>query len=496
MNAGEMAVTDFCEVHPFTGTKTVADQLTDNGFLVIKNEATVFGIITTSDYIRKPHSLVIDCIDPKPEIGFDDNLENILDIFTQSGQPALPVYRGALFHGVLTPKIILQKMADFHQDWVTTEKYEETLREKKILVAGIGHDFRNLLNIMIGGISASLRHDKDPQVSLQALQKAEQAALAAKKLSRQLLLFSEETAPLAEVIDLGAVLEESIPFYTNGSGVSLHFESQPGLFPVSGNIAQMNQVFHNLTINAIQAMPDGGQLTVRLDRTRIDDKNDLPVKSGDYVRIQFEDSGNGIPKKYHQKIFDPKFTTKPKGTGLGLSIVYNIVSGHRGHITVSSEGVKGTTFTIYLPVVTGLPDSQVNQDTLFSSIEHKTDQKRILLIDDNTDILDVTGKFISHLGHRVETATSSSTAQALYKKSLETQDPFDVVLLDLEIPGDVGGEIIMQQLLAIDPHIKGVITSGYPDHPVVRQYRDFGFTNALCKPYAYKELKDLIDGCN
>lgn len=494
IKAGEVSSTSYVEIPPFSGTKSVMDQLTAEKFLVVKDDKGFQGIVTLKDYVRKPHSLIIDCIDAKPRIDFEDDLGHALSILKESKQTALPVFKEEEFHGVFSVDAVFSFVSEQLLKNFSEAKGEAAIQATRTLVAGLGHDFRNLLNVIIGGITISLQQQIDNPEMIQALQSAERASLAAKNLCRHLLSFARAETPKREVVDLVKLMRESISFYTINSQVTPTFHLESGPLPVSINIDHINQIISNITINAIQAMPEGGALNIRLRRDQIDDNSDLPLQPGEYACLEFEDSGIGIHSKYRNKIFDPNFTTKPKGSGLGLSIAYNILLRYDGHITVESQIGKGANFKVYLPVADISEALEIKQETNFTKIEKKSKQKNVLVMDDNPEILKMLEQYLSHLGHRVKTATSSAETLYLFKEAIKAKSPFDMVLLDLVLPGDASGEQVMRTLLEIDPNAKGFITSGYPDHEIMLKCREKGFAGSISKPFALVDLKAILDG--
>ncbi len=493
MKAGDLVVTSFPEISPFTETRDLQERLASEKFFVVMDTEGFQGIVTVADYLRRPHKLIIDCVEDKPKINFDDDLSQAMLTLKESGHSALPVFKGDEFYGVFSEEAVFNFASEIILQGLCESTNEESVRATRILAAGLGHDFNNLLTVILGGITISLRQEIKSQEQTIALQKAERAAVAAKKLSRQLLLFSREEAPKKETVDLAKLIAESVSFYTLNSGVTTKFHFETDTLPVHANIDQLNQIFSNLTVNAIQAMPEGGEIFFRLRQVAITEDSDLPLHAGKYNCIEVEDTGTGIPKKYLHKIFDPNFTTKPKGSGLGLAISYSVITKHDGHITVESEKGKGTKFTIYLPTADSCQAQEVLEETSFTRIENQSKQKNFLVMDDNLDNLELLERYLTHLGHRVKTANSSKKTLRLYKEALKGEDPFDAALLDLILPGDAGGEEVMRALLNLDAEAKGIITSGYGGHEIMVNHQEYGFSGSITKPYRLSELRAMLE---
>ena len=313
IKAGDISSSSYVEISPYCGTKAAMDQLVSEGFLVVREKEQFKGIITIKDYINNPHNLIIDCIVSKPEIKFGDDLSHALRVLKDSKQPALPIFKDDEFHGVFSTEAAFQFVSEKLLKEFPDSLGDEAIMATRTLVAGLGHDFLNLLNIIIGGITVALRYKIDNEELIANLQMIERASLAAKKLSRQLLSFARTEAPEREIYDLVKLISESISFYTVNSGITPEFDfGSDVLLPVAVNVDQINQVFSNITVNAIQAMPEGGKLSIRLRRIHVDESTELPLQAGEYACLEFKDTGVGIARKYLQKIFDPSFNTETK----------------------------------------------------------------------------------------------------------------------------------------------------------------------------------------
>jgi CheY-like chemotaxis protein len=253
----------------------------------------------------------------------------------------------------------------------------------------------------------------------------------------------------------------------------------------------MSRVINNLLINAQQAMPEGGTVSIHAANVTISSDSHepaLPLEDGDYVRIDIKDTGMGIPVSHMPRIFDPYFTTKQKGSGLGLSIAYSVVKSHNGYISVDSRIGKSTTFHIYLPASSKAPaQSPTTEEPLTSG------RLRVLVMEDQEAIREVIRLILEDSeGHDVEFAEDGLRAIELYEGAREEARPFDVVLMDLTIPGRMGGKEAIKKLLTIDPHARAIIVSGYSNDPVMSRFRDYGFKGVIRKPFEIDELLDTL----
>ena len=359
-----------------------------------------------------------------------------------------------------------------------------------VLAGGIAHDFNNILVSVIGNISLLERITGTDQKVAELLAEAKNASLRAKDLTAKLLTFAKGGDPVKKVEVLPHSLKESVSFMLSGSNVKCTYDIEEKLWAVHMDKGQINQVVQNLIQNAVQAMPDGGNITLTCRNKELVD-DDLPgLSGGRYVQLAIADTGVGIEKKNIEKIFDPYFSTKQKGStkgsGLGLSIVRSIISKHGGTVQVESEPGKGSTFTLYLPA-TSAPDQAVDQQMILPSGKGK-----ILLMDDEETIHKVVGEMLSFIGYECLHAYDGEEALVIYQEQQQKNAPIDLVIMDLTIPGGMGGAAAIKKLKAFDPAAKAIVSSGYSDDPIVQNYRAEGFSQTISKPYQLLELSQVI----
>ncbi|HGE70520.1 TPA: response regulator [Candidatus Poribacteria bacterium] len=367
---------------------------------------------------------------------------------------------------------------------------EELIKAQKldsigILAGGIAHDFNNMLTGILGNISLARMYLDPNDKAFKRLEDAERATMEARKLTQQLLTFSKGGAPILKVTSIKELLIDSTNFALKGSNVKCKFLIPDNLWSVEIDGGQISQVINNIVINAIQAMPSGGTIEVGAENITIDLEDCLPLKSGKYVKIYIKDYGIGIPKKYLQRIFDPYFTTKQKGSGLGLSTAYTIIKKHDGHIDVESELEVGSTFYIYLPAKTEYYSEELTRQYL-------NDKLRILIVDDQEIIRDLVQAILGNVGHEVFVAEGGDQAINLYKSELENGRKFDLIIMDLTIPGEMGGKEAIVKLKELDPNVKAIVSSGYSDDPVMSDYEHYGFDGCIVKPYKNKDLIEIV----
>ena len=364
---------------------------------------------------------------------------------------------------------------------------EELLKTQKLesiglLAGGIAHDFNNILTGIIGNISLAKKYAKPGDKIFERLEKTKKISLGAKDLTRQLLTFSKGGKPIKKTIAISDLIFDSAGFALRGANVRCDFLMPNDLWPVEIDEGQMGQVINNLIINANQAMPKGGMIKLSTENLTITATNVLPLKPGRYIKISIRDQGIGIQKDHLLKIFDPYFTTKQKGTGLGLTTVYSIIDKHDGYITAESEPGMGTTFHIYLP-------ASKKEITKAKDIETHilTGKGKVLVMDDDEYVRDIAGEMLEHLEYEVVFAKDGTEAIEMYRKN-----PFNVVIMDLTIPGGMGGKEAVKKLLEIDSKARVIVSSGYSNDPVMANFEKYGFSGVVSKPYEIEELSKAL----
>ncbi len=359
------------------------------------------------------------------------------------------------------------------------------LESLSVLAGGIAHDFNNILTSLLGNIT--LAKEKAGDAAKKYLQEAEKSIARAANLTKQLLTFAKGGEPIKKKVDISKLLRDSVSFALRGSNVKPLF-SIPGDLPqIEVDEAQISQVINNVVINSKQSMPEGGYIQVKAEEVYVRDDGSHPsLNPGRYIRITISDQGSGIPKDVLPKVFDPFFTTRENASGLGLSTCYSILKKHRGGIEIESEEGKGTDVYIYLPVFEGVEEAR--------PVERKKDVKggKILVVDDEEDIRNICRDFLSTLGFTVDVAGDGIEAISIFKSSMDSGSPFDLVILDLTIPGGMGGVDVLKRLKNMDPQIKAIVVSGYSTDPVLSRFREYGFSGALVKPFMLKDLEKTV----
>jgi PAS domain S-box-containing protein len=362
-----------------------------------------------------------------------------------------------------------------------------------VLAGGIAHDFNNILTGIITNLfMAKVKVKSDPD-TFQLLAEAEKASFRASKLVKQLLTFSKGGAPVKEAVPIKAMIEDSVGFCLSGSNVNYKLELASGLLDVEADRGQIDQVLNNLIINADQAMPNGGTITVSAENVTVDAQPEgvqtVALHPGGYVKVTVKDEGTGIPRESLEKIFDPYFSTKPNGNGLGLTIAYSIIKAHKGMIAVDSVVGKGTTFTFYLPVTQEKKESERKD---ISTMPTSKSGPRILIMDDDSAVRSVLTQLLKNAGYIVTCTATGNEAVAAYAAAMKEGAPFMVVVMDLTIPGGMDGKEAVAKVLEIDPSARVVVASGYSNDPIMANFRDYGFCGVIAKPFNIDEFLAVI----
>ncbi len=359
----------------------------------------------------------------------------------------------------------------------------EKLESVGLLAGGIAHDFNNILLAIFGNLELAKMEIDESHPAARYLNTALKSLEKATHLTKQLLTFSKGGAPIIKSIDIKRLIGEVVNFNLSGSKIRAYMRYAKDLWPVKADKGQLSHVFANLTINAKEAMRDGGSITITAENQH---SPEHPM-----VKLVFADEGVGIDPAYIDKIFDPYFTTKSSGSGLGLAIVHSIVTKHNGRIEVMSAPGEGTTFTIYLPADPG--GSTVDDEEPARGVQPSPPKGyRVLFMDDDENVRVMAASMLRKCGYVVDFADDGLAAIDKYAAALERGEPFDVVIMDLTVRGGMGGKEALRKVLEIDPHAKVVVASGYSTDPVMAEYDRFGFKGRLVKPFLMRDVEEEL----
>jgi PAS domain S-box-containing protein len=381
------------------------------------------------------------------------------------------------------------------RDVTAKQKSEaELLKESKLesvglLAGGIAHDFNNILQGIIGNLSLARMSAHSTEKILERLAAMEKSALRAKDLTQQLVMFARGGAPIRTRVQVTNSIREATLFALHGSNVHCEFSLPTDIWPVEVDEGQFRQVINNIVLNAVQAMPEGGKIEVRVDNVEFTDGFLPPLAAGKYVKIMIRDFGMGIKPEDVPRIFDPYFTTRKHARGLGLASAYSVIRKHEGQINVDTHVGRGSTFQIYLPAsvkAMETPAAEVDQKRFFG-------QGRVLVMDDEQDILSLVREMLELMGYEVEVAKDGAEALQRYMASKRGGNPFSAVIMDLTIPEGMGGKEAIRRLREMDPTVKAIVSSGYSYDPVMASFREFGFSGVIPKPYVMEDLGRVLD---
>ena len=460
------------------------------------------------DKLHRNEIMHIPCVDDLPaeantEKGLlqSQNIQSLLSVPLIFGS-TLTGFIG--FDAVRTPKnwskmdiTLLRTLGDIIAQTLAHKQMEQELQKMHrlesigTLAGGIAHDFNNILMGLFGNIALAKETLAKGHPGFKPLEEAGNSMNRAIRLTRQLLTFAKGGAPVKENINFASLVEEVTQFDLTGSNVKVIFKKPQNLWIARGDKGQLQQVFSNLTINANQAMPDGGHLYITLENEDIPEESLLNLTPGEYIKVTVRDEGTGIDKQHLDRIFDPYFTTKQTGSGLGLATVYSILKRHGGNISVSSQLGRGTTFTLYF---------RASKSSTMPEPPHRLSEQpdlkkaaSLLVMDDEEMVREVTTQMLKKFGFAVETASDGKQAVEMYKQAMEAGNAFDALILDLTIPAGMGGKKTLENILKIDPKAKAIVSSGYADDPVMANYTQYGFKGIAPKPYTMNHLHEVVN---
>lgn len=470
-----------------------------NGSIILMNQvAEELTGWTQTEAKGRPLSEVFKCIDPKNRGPIQSQVVSVLE----TGNRSEPGHRSTLVSRTGKEYLIEDRAAAVRdrqrqiigtvlvfQDITARLQLEcEATKSSRIesiglLAGGIAHDFNNILTAILGNLSLLKYSTKLPGDVLSRVALAEKATLRARDLTEQLLTFAKGGAPLRQTASLREIVRESTEFALRGSNVRAEFDLAADLSPAEVDSGQIHQVIHNLVLNAVQAMPEGGLVRVKACNYALISRAEAPLPPGNYVRISVRDEGPGIPSELLPKIFDPYFTTKRGGNGLGLATAFSIIKRHDGYLTAESTPGEGAVFYLYLPA-----SSKSIVEAANVGPANYRGAGKILVMDDEEPVLQLACSMLEQFGYQPMAVKDGAEAVIRYNQAKRNGAPFSAVIMDLTIPGGMGGRDALQQIMAGDPEVRAIVSSGYSNDPVMARYREHGFVGVVEKPYTIEEL--------
>ena len=364
----------------------------------------------------------------------------------------------------------------------------QRLESLGFLAGGIAHDFNNLILGLFGSIENAKNELKKNNIqdAVTTLNHSLSAFERARGLTHQLLTFSKGGKPIKKVGNVIRTLKDAINFAFSGKNIipEVNFENE--VVACNYDDSQISQVIDNILINAIQACLENGRISIQTKQKFLGKNNETLLNPGKYLSIILKDNGKGFDKDIISKIFDPFFTTKEKGNGLGLAISWSIVKNHGGTICVRSDK-NGTAFEVLLP----LSNENIPLEDKKDAVRNPGNLK-VMVMDDEFLIREVAGKILTDYGFTVEKAENGNEALEKYQAAMNDNKKFDVVILDLTIPGGMGGVETLKELKEIDPQVNAIASSGFSEDSVISNPESFGFTTSIPKPYLKEKLFAVV----
>jgi PAS domain S-box-containing protein len=465
-----------------------AEALTELSFREVagKQVEDILQLFNENDHTERYGSFIERCLSAA-----EQKIERRCMIRSCSGKERIIAYKGAPirergeYRGAV---VVLRDITD------SSIQEEELLKIRKlesvgVLAGGIAHDFNNLLTGITTYLFMARMSVAGNNEACSLIIEAEKAAFKATTLTKQLLSFAKGGPSLKETASIKQLIQDTVGFCLSGSNADYRLALPDDLAPVEVDKGQIDQVLNNLILNAAQAMPEGGTVTISGENyiRGASSPETIPLLPGRYVKISVRDEGSGISQNHLKHIFDPYFTTKDKGSGLGLTTAYSIVKRHGGHIYVETDPGKGSVFIFFLPVSTRTGDKNDTGEDLLNKGTGK-----ILIMDDDTIVRTVVDTLLKKAGYTPVCVSNGTQTLETYAEALSQGEPFTVTIMDLTIPGGMGGKETVKKLREIDPQARVIAFSGYSNDPIFTNFKDYGFNGVLSKPFSIEEFMQTI----
>lgn len=389
-----------------------------------------------------------------------------------------------VFLNVIQNQIKHQKLIQETQDFLIQK---EKISSIQVLAGGIAHDFNNILTALIGNLELVDLEQNSIEKNKEFLDEIQAAGLKAKTLANQLLTFSKPSKLNKSQFNITQLITDTVDFTLHGRKSKVEYNFSKDNNQICADKEQLGRVIQNIVLNADQAMPNGGLINIEVNNAKIVSIYRNTVQPGEYIHISIQDHGIGMTPDQLKHLFEPFYTTKKEGTGLGLAISYSIIANHNGYILLDSQPGVGTQFDIYIPLTEIIP---INESKTKDIIPRYSGE--VLIVDDDQKVQKTLQNLLEKLGFSVKYTNNGRDAIKIVEDFYTSNRKFEFVILDLTLPGEIGGHEIIKEIHSRAPAIKGIISSGYSRDNILENFRDYGFSAVLPKPYTLHELIEVI----
>jgi two-component system cell cycle sensor histidine kinase/response regulator CckA len=362
-----------------------------------------------------------------------------------------------------------------------------------VLAGGVAHDFNNLLTVIMGNLALMKLSPAIMETEAHRVTEIERGVQRAKDLARQLLTFATGGEPLRVPMDVAEAVRIATETVLRGTNVRAEYAVEAGLWAGDADRDQLMQAVQNVVHNALQAMPDGGVVRLGLTNEALEPGKGGEDKAGRFVKLTVTDSGPGIAPEILPKIFDPYFTTRRGARGLGLATVYSIVNRHGGRVEATSTPGHGTTVTLRLPatmlaIMKDTPAAGIPAPAMTASVG----KPRVLIMDDEEGVRDLATTVLRRMDLDVTAVADGESALHEFEIARNAGRPHALLIVDLTIPGGMGGKETVEAVRKLDPTVPAIVTSGYSSDPVLTKYESYGFQAVVAKPFEVLTLANAV----
>jgi signal transduction histidine kinase/uncharacterized protein YdeI (BOF family) len=382
----------------------------------------------------------------------------------------------------------LEKQSNLENELERAQRF----RSLGLLAGGLAHDFNNLLTGILGNVTLAMLEERVMALVGDSLRDIEASAKRARDLTQQLVTFAKGGAPVRDNVPLPELLQSAAGFALSGAKARAEYRIAPEIWPVHADRNQLGRALQNLIVHARASMPEGGIIAFHAEN-EVCDSATAALPAGRYVRVTIADHGPGLSPERLPGFFDPYSATKFGDDRFAMAIAYSIVKRHGGHIEVESSLGLGTVFQLWIPAAAERPQPAATEaEAEALALPMGIAGTRVLLMDDEETIRRLGERLLAKLQCEYRTVPDGATCLAVYREALAAGRRYQIVILDLTVPGGMGGAECMAELRRIDPDVRAIVSSGYSNDPVMANYRQHGFRLVVTKPYTAGVLAEAI----